>query len=188
VDGVSTSCNSAFADLENGSAAVCPNNDCGLVTLTNGPGQVSIGEFHPTQTDAFGYQQLTPWTYGGLTEQQLREAYWNQLGATVGALSAANANPNAIGSFIQANPFSTSGQLAGGNFDFQGASLFSSLECPDATCDLGAIGTLDFSHGDGTFHLDTADPYSFPGGTLLHFGVDVVLGNLWYAVIPRPWP
>ena len=52
-------------------------------------------------------------------------------------------------------------------------------------CDEGSLGTLDFSHDDGTFHLDTADPFNFPGGTFQHVLVDVFLGNFFYLVIPR---
>jgi hypothetical protein len=44
---------------------------------------------------------------------------------------------------------------------------------------------LDFSHNDGTFHRDTANPYNFPIGTLEHLGVDVIYGNFVY-IIPRP--
>jgi hypothetical protein len=52
----------------------------------------------------------------------------------------------------------------------------------------GPFGTLDFSHNDGTFHLDTANGWNIPFGTLVHVGVDVILGYYWYEVIPRPWP
>ncbi len=65
---------------------------------------------------------------------------------------------------------------------------FTNFGCPFERCNLGALGTLDFSHNKGrSFHLDTGDPNTFPVGTLRHL-VDVGLGNFWYTVIPRPWP
>ncbi len=57
--------------------------------------------------------------------------------------------------------------------------------CPQERCDLGSLGTLDFSHDNGAFHLDAGDPFHFPGGTSRHIGVDILGGNLLYWVIPH---
>ncbi len=129
----------------------------------------------------------------GPSQGDLQKGYQKQLNATVAAIKNAGVHQEAITAFIAANPFSTSVQLAGGNFDFanplndQGNPIIS-LDCGQTErCDQGAFGTLDFSHNDGTFHLDTADPYNIRGA-LEHFAVDIVLGNIWYYVIPRPWP
>ena len=60
------------------------------------------------------------------------------------------------------------------------------LACPQKRCDLGSLGTLDFSHDNGTtFHLDSADPYTDLAGAITHGIVDYFLGNVWYQVIPR---
>ncbi len=124
-----------------------------------------------------------------------RGAYYAQLGATVGALQAAGVSSDKIQAFINANNSfdSNTVQIEGGNFDFlnpvdQFGNPIIDLSCPMERCDEGRLGTLDFSHNDGTFHLDTADPYNFPGGTLEHFFVDLFLGNFFYVAIPRPWP
>jgi len=127
----------------------------------------------------------------GPSQDDLRTGYGKQLSAVVAALAAAGVDPGRIAAFIAANPFSDSVQLVGGNFDFnnlnaQGNAIINVL-CPQQRCDEGELGTLDFSHNDGTFHLDTSNPFNFPWGTLEHL-VDVGLGNFWYYVIPRPWP
>lgn len=50
----------------------------------------------------------------------------------------------------------------------------------------GFFDSPDFSHGDGTFHVDTGNVWIFPVGTILHVAVDVVLGNtVWSSGIPR---
>ena len=123
------------------------------------------------------------------------EAYYAQLGATVAALQVAlqvaGVKPqdiaNLIDEFIQGNSSfdPNTAQLGGGNFDFQAQSLGSFLNCANERCDEGGLGTIDYSHNDGTLHLDTADPFNFPGGTFLHTAVDVFLGNIFYFVIPR---
>lgn len=120
-----------------------------------------------------------------------REAYYNQLGATVTALQAMGATSDQIQAFIEANPFNPDTvELEGGNFDFANpADKFGNyvfdFGCAEERCDEDGLGTLDFSHNDGTFHLDTADPFNFPGGTFLHLGVDLLLGNIYYFAIPR---
>lgn len=136
------------------------------------------------------WDDYTNWLSDQALQEDFREGYWEQLGATVSALEAEGVSPDDIALFIAANPFSTNAKLAGGNFDFSnldedGDPIFD-FGCDQERCDLGGIGTLDFSHDDNTVHLDTADPFNFPWGTLEHFGVDFILGNLWYYVIPRP--
>jgi hypothetical protein len=90
-----------------------------------------------------------------------------------------------------ANPFNPDTvQLQGGNFDFtipvdQFGNYLLDFGCSHERCDEGSLGTLDFSHNDGTFHLDTADPFNFLGGPFMHLGVDLLLGNVFYFAIPR---
>jgi hypothetical protein len=36
-------------------------------------------------------------------------------------------------------------------------------------------------------HYDTADPFESVGGLFEHGFVDLLLGNIAYAAIPRPW-
>jgi hypothetical protein len=56
--------------------------------------------------------------------------------------------------------------------------------CAFSRC--GVIDPLDFSHGGGTFHVDTANPWFIPIGSLIHFGFDFIGGHLWWRNgIPR---
>jgi hypothetical protein len=81
--------------------------------------------------------------------------------------------------FEKANSDPFSAKREGGNFDFANAGF--DFGCPhEGRC----TNALDFSHGGGLFHRDTADPFIFPGGTLLHLFVDYIFGNL-VDVIPR---
>jgi RHS repeat-associated protein len=189
LDQVDISCAIAENELQSGRAALCPYGECGLVTMTNGLGQEAIGEFQPTQTDPSHYQQLTSWTYGGLSPAQYFAAYMRQLNAVVQALMQAGADINAVLAFIRENnnpqDLSTL-MLHGGNFDWYGSITQFGLDCQHLRCDEGDLGTIDFSHNGGmspTFHLDTADPYGL--GIFQHSLVDVLGGNFVWMVIPR---
>jgi len=91
--------------------------------------------------------------------------------------------------------------MQGGNYDFSYANQNgnpiiqvngqfvnpSDFGCSFSRC--GVFDSLDYSHGDGTFHVDTGNPMFFPVGSLVHFGWDIIGGNtVWSAGgIPRPW-
>jgi RHS repeat-associated protein len=120
--------------------------------------------------------------------------FQNQLSAAVADLKLDGTTDTQIATFVSDNEqrFAAGGiDLTGGNFDFIDASIFASIYqnvnmCQHLRCDLGTQGTLDFSHGNNTVHLDTADPFSeFGLGLLVHFGVDVIWGNMGYGVLPR---
>jgi RHS repeat-associated protein len=114
-------------------------------------------------------------------------AFNNQLNATAAALENHSGVTQAqIQAFLDSN--AAPNLLEGGNFDFAnsyvsgalaGQPIFN-LGCTHNRCNDG----LDFSHGDGTFHLDTANPYSGLGGAVMHLGVDVIGGQFMYF-IPR---
>jgi len=126
--------------------------------------------------------------YPGLTANQRLDALNGQLGAAINALEAAGVDDKTIRYFENAASSRYSLiTLEGGNFDFPYGKTNFGLQCPQERCDEGSLGTIDFSHHNGTLHLDTADPFHFPAGTLLHGLVDVFLGNFWYQAIPRPW-
>ena len=116
------------------------------------------------------------------------------MAAVINALEDRNVDPDQITAFknyVSAN-FSDL-FVAGGNVNFpslgsnpnEGSYNFAAwgLACPNnGRCDDG----FDFSHGNGdSFHLDTADPYNGVGNALAHFGVDLILGNVVYWVLPR---
>jgi hypothetical protein len=70
------------------------------------------------------------------------------------------------------------GYVKGGNFNFP-TTLSSSL-CPSGRCDDGIHITAN-----GYVHLDSANPQNVPWGTIVHFGIDIIVGNLFDCVIPR---
>jgi len=76
------------------------------------------------------------------------------------------------------------GHLQGGNYNFR-----ETVYGPgDLTCSGGnRCNGIHFPSSDFV-HLDTANPFSGPGGFLTHGFVDLFLGNFAYTVIPRPWP
>jgi hypothetical protein len=80
---------------------------------------------------------------------------------------------------------------AGGNYNFSYLGItvdgqpvnVSELGCSFSRC--GMFDSLDYSHSGG-FHVDTANPFFFPIGTVTHTFVDVLGGNTWWSGgIPR---
>lgn len=83
--------------------------------------------------------------------------------------------------------------MQGGNYDFSYADATGNLlipidgqyvdpnefGCAFSRC--GLMDTLDYSHGDGTFHVDTGNPWFFPIGTVAHSFVDLLGGNTWWS-------
>ena len=200
IDGFSGPCSVAFNLVGGGLAAQCPGNACEGFG-TNAQGQTKFVQFYAFAGGPSGYFNgpdlanginalngmiATDQYYQGYMRMNHLDQLNAQLLAAMNALIEQGANDNQLAAFINVNS-KNFGQITlnGGNFDFNGADLFN-FGCSNNRCDEGALGTLDFSHMNGTFHLDTADPYNFPGGTLVHFGVDVLGGNLWYPVVPRP--
>jgi RHS repeat-associated protein len=197
LNGATVPCSLAYGAISSGSADVCPNNFCsGFARVGNG--QFAFVQFAAAAgLGGSGYNMLTQPFYPGLTPQQKLDALNAQLAATIDALEAKGAKGTEITDFIKAasKAYNKNGGLTleGGNFHFpsedaNGISIFSSFSCGSTKrCDVGSLGTLDFSHNDGTLHLDTADPFNFPVGAFTHGLVDVFLGYYWYEVIPRPW-
>jgi len=54
----------------------------------------------------------------------------------------------------------------------------------DGRC-TGDLDGIHFVDGYQYVHLDTANPWTSPGGFFAHTGVDVLLGNVGYLIIPR---
>jgi RHS repeat-associated protein len=107
-----------------------------------------------------------------------------QLAYVIEGLEEEGASEGEISDFISANSRQFNDITPeGGNFHFfSGGNTFAAdFGCAHNRCDNG----LDFSHGGDSFHRDTANPYSFPAGTLAHFAVDVLGGNFVWTFIPR---
>jgi hypothetical protein len=113
-----------------------------------------------------------------------------------GQLACSGQSSSAVAGCIQQVydqlPSSSSGVgLEGGNYDFtygniqiNGQSFNPIDDFGCARC--GAFNTLDFSHRDGTFHVDTANPWFVPFGSVAHLAVDIIGGNTWWrGGIPR---
>jgi RHS repeat-associated protein len=76
------------------------------------------------------------------------------------------------------------GYLQGGNFTFPTSFTPADISCgaKEDRCN-----GIHFPQA-GFVHLDTSNPFSGPWALLKHAGVDILLGNVAYTVIPRPWP
>jgi RHS repeat-associated protein len=195
VDGLSTSCGIAYGLIGMGAAAKCPNNFCsGFAPVGNN--SLAFVQFNAGSNQ---YDVIDQPFIPGMTPEQRLDALNAQLAATVQSLESRGVVQAQIDAFVRAvsNAYNDNGglMLEGGNFDFPnqtvnpstGEATSFNFGCFGNRCG-GPFGTLDFSHNDGTFHLDTANGWNIPFGTLVHVGVDVFLGNYWYEVIPRPWP
>jgi len=115
----------------------------------------------------------------------------DQFNAAVAALIKNGASTEQIEAFEAANAGFDGVVVEDGNANFinpegkNGQLMFGS-GCPHQRCDLDGLGTLGFSHGTGAmFHLDTADPFNVPFGTLAHGLVDYIGGKFFMSVIPR---
>lgn len=142
-----------------------------------------------SQTVSENNERLSFLSLHPVTPHGFKDAYYAQLRASAVALREAGAAPKEIRAFLSANAFPDwrSVRIKGGNFHFTAADNFLALMngSPHRRCDQGTLGTLDFSHGGNSVHLDTADPFNFPVGTFRHLVVDIIGGSYWHVVIPR---
>jgi RHS repeat-associated protein len=81
------------------------------------------------------------------------------------------------------------GHLQGGNYNFEAIDGLgpNSLDCGNARCN-GVHFPGQDQNGNWFVHLDTSNPFTGPVGFFEHGFVDLLLGNVAYTVIPRPWP
>jgi RHS repeat-associated protein len=196
MDGVSTPCDLVNAALQGGGASPCPNNNCGIGTAT--PYyclNTNCGYFSNQYIATHEYTcGLLPCTNGQYTDY-LNGIQNGQRQAIVDQLTQALCAPGDAACAVRVNDGVSLNRaignngLQGGNYNFaldpniQGMLDLSG--CIDLRC--GSFDTLDFSHGVGNVHMDTANPYSFWGvGALVHGFVDYFLGStLLSAGIPR---
>jgi RHS repeat-associated protein len=204
VDGFPVSQRVAAGLFGMGSSAYCPGGVCEGFGTDPYTGQTAFLQFAASASGASGYLSVYDWTQGvndvngAFMSNTAYQAYLRgnfldainaQLNAVIAALEAKGVKEGAITNFVNyLNNNFTQIFVEGGNANFPATGKgfnFGGFNCPNGRCGLGSNGTLDFSHPGGSFHLDTANPYNFPGGTLLHLGVDLILGNTAYYVIPR---
>ncbi|MFQ5875687.1 MAG: hypothetical protein ACE5JL_18065, partial [Dehalococcoidia bacterium] len=119
--------------------------------------------------------------------RRMTEIFFEQLEAVAAALSAilgTTVTPQQLyGAQVLDPDDPKAPKLEGGNWKFLVPSGVSVPSCPYDRC--GASPSL---HVEGQYvHLDTANPFrSFPIGAVVHLGVDLILGNTFWATgIPR---
>jgi hypothetical protein len=86
----------------------------------------------------------------------------------------------------------------GGHYDFNAANIQITINGENIDtnpADFGCLGgrcgifnSLDYSHGGGMFHVDMANVYFFPIGTLVHLGADYIGGHTWWSGGVPPFP
>jgi len=182
-DGAPAPCSMVLAQVAAGAAVQCPGNIC-EGWASNGEGQIAYAQFHPTLENANNWQVVSPWIAdpslpqnqpGYLPAVQAQRDYAYRL-----LQQMVEENDPRLAAFKKANSDLLSLTVEGGNVHFNNVGF--NFGCEHGRCDNG----LDFSHGGGvTFHADTANPFNFPGGTIVHFAVDIIAGNFVYTVIPR---
>jgi hypothetical protein len=195
-DGVNQSCDTVFSVLAGGGAGLCPNNNCGIGTGSTYQCQDVVcgyfsNQYVATHENELNGLLLTNSQYG----QYLQGIMEGQRGAIVDQLTQAVCAPGdatcaaTINSGVTLNTSIGNNGLQGGNYNFTlSANVQSMIDlsgCIDMRC--GTFDTLDFSHGVGNVHMDTANPYSLWGiGAIVHVFVDLFLGNtIWSGGIPR---
>jgi hypothetical protein len=146
----------------------------------------------------YAAQSSSSYKFNGISNPDIKEQQKQLTAILLGQASCDGQSSSNIAGCIQ-DAYDTMGDpnskaLVGGNYNFiysdvsiQG-SLFdpASLGCFASRC--GAIDSLHF-HSDGTFHVDTANPYGIPGvGAMVHLAFDYIGGHTWWSGgIPRPW-
>ncbi len=205
VDGFATDCADAAQQAGAGAIAACTSNACSGFGTDPYTGQNTFLQFAASASGASGYLSVYDWTQGvndvngtflsnvgyqAYVRGNFLDAINAQLSAAINALEDKGVDQKYITAFVDYESQNFSGiYVDGGNANFSSTGPgfnFANFACPSGRCNLGALGALDFSHNHGTtFHLDTADPWSSLGFALLHLGVDVIGGNVWYTVIPR---
>ena len=191
----------------------CSNSDCSPIYGTDPyTGTQAWLFFTAGAGGATGYLSGYDWTLGvnevngtfltnAAFQTYLRSNFLDainaQLNAVIDALEAKGVEQKYITAFVnyESQNFNSiyGPYVEGGNVNFSSSGFDATTNtsfsfgfgCKKGRCDLGALGTLDFSHNNGYFHLDTADPWSSLGSAFLHLVVDVIGGNVVYSVIPR---
>jgi len=194
-DGVDQSCDTVTSVLGGGGAVECPNDNCGVGTATPYQCLDIVCGYYSSQyvashentcgavlcTDSQHTQWITANNPGGVDAQRVALA------------QRIAANSNGAISYQDAYDSLTveGGYFKGGNYNF----VTPDYDAGDLSCgadDLRCNG-VHFSgqdaSGDWYVHLDTSNPFGGDAFSFLeHSFVDVFLGNVYYYVIPRPWP
>ena len=183
LDGIVGSCWDINNMINAGVANPCPGNVCSS-WVTNDKDQISYKQFQPTIQNPGNWSDVTPWMADPALPQNSPNYYdlvMKQRDYVVEGLRKEGRSQDEINAFLDKNSpevFNTL-QVEGGNVHFDNPGF--NFGCPRDRCASG----LDFSHGGGTFHRDTANPYNGPGSAGRHFVVDVLGGYFVYTIIPR---
>jgi RHS repeat-associated protein len=194
VDGMQVSSAVALSLLGADAAAICPSDCSGfsntgqyvqyVATAGAGPqGYVNSSDLQQGLYDANG-----TFMTGAQYNAYIQSSYRSQIDAQRQALASAIA-ANSGGTITYQQAYDSldldGGHLQGGNYNF----VETAYGPGNLTCgaDASRCNGIHFPNS-GFVHLDTSNPFTGPLGFLEHGFVDLILGNIAYTVIPRPWP
>ena len=207
MDGVDVPSDMAMAAIGGGGAVGCPNNMCqGFVT--DRTGQTSYAQYTASGGTAQAYIPVSqlgnyPYDLNGkfLTPGQFNQSIQSAVNSQKVAFAVAVASKTVLSYdtvyaalTTQTNSDGTT-MVNGGNVQFgvnpsdpNYAIVSDGLSALVATGDDNRTAGAPSIHLHGDYyHLDTMSPYSGNGwGLLVHFGVDVLSGTLFYGPAPIP--
>jgi len=182
----------------------CPNNMCqGFVTDR---GRTSYAQYTASAGTAQAYipvSQLGNYPYDSngsfLTPSQFQKTIAPAVEAQKEALAATAASQtgksyeDAYAALTAATNADGTTNVSGGNVQF---SVDASVAAGVAIANVVAAGfhnrtpgapSIHLHDGSGFYYLDTMSPYPIFGlGLIVHFGVDVLAGTLFYGPVPIP--
>jgi hypothetical protein len=160
-------------------------------------GQMSWGFSLDAWQAYYAAQSSSSYKFNGISNPSVEEQQKQLAAILLGSAKCDGQGSSEILGCIQ-DAYDTMGDsntLVGGNYNFsylnvtiQGTpfdpgSLGCFMRC-------GSIDSLHFhDRSDGTFHVDTANPWGIPVvGAIIHLTFDYIGGNTWWSAgIPRPW-
>jgi hypothetical protein len=178
------------SDTENGVSGSQAGN---LSFYCDLPGNCGFGQIGAIAEGQYASQQYTSYSFTGGANTVL-EQQTEQAAIAYGEQACGGDDPGTVSNCIQQVYNQLESQqdgpnapwLEGGNYNFpftgiqingQAASAYD-FGCSSERCNFNGLGSLDYSHNNDAFHVDTADPFFFPIGTFLHVFVDMFLGNI----------
>jgi RHS repeat-associated protein len=187
-DGLDTPCGMVMSMLNGNGVTQCPNNDCAIGTATPFQCADSVCGYMSNQYVA---SHENVWNGILYSDSEWAQFIRNAVDAQHRALSDAilnaimQADPNSDTTWQNVYDDLSPDTMKGGNVDFKWTGDPDLLDfIPDSQkggceflCRVGSIPSIHMDNGD--IHLDAGNPlWGFGLGFLVHFSVDMVLGNI----------